>query len=250
MANKVFTDEQKESYLEAVYLGLITTDSLSLDYHEKVGGKLYGAVLDGWGKIGFRDLETEILAGLTNNIYVFSAAKQYQQVRIMSKAITENTTFKEFKELANGIFDDYNEAYLETEFNTAVAQSQSARHYAKIQAEKYDFPLLRYKTQQDGLVRHSHAEINNTVLPVDHPWWNDHDPANDFNCRCYKQQLTEDEAEITKDPIILSEDNLPPLFRMSAGKDKIVFDPKKHPYFSISKGDAQLKRDNFNLPVP
>ena len=46
--SKIFTDEQQEDYLLAVYSGLITTYTLSLDYHEKVGGKLYGGVLDGW----------------------------------------------------------------------------------------------------------------------------------------------------------------------------------------------------------
>lgn len=248
MANKIFTDEQRDNYLEAVYLGLITTDALSIDYHQKVGGKLYGAVLDGWGKIGFRDLETEILAGLTENIYVFSAAKQYQQVRQMSKVITENITAKEFKELANGIFDEYNENYLNTELDTAIAQSQNARKWAQIQEEKNDFPLLKYKTQQDGLVRHDHAELNNVIRPVNDPFWDNHMPANGWNCRCYTQQI--EDGEITEKPPTLTDDQIPPLFRMNSGKDKIVFDPKKHPYFSISKGDAQLKRDNFNLPIP
>lgn len=246
--NDIFNDKEKASYLDAVYLGFITTYSLSIDYHQKIGSKLYGALLDGWGKIGFSDLETEILAGLTNNIYVFSAAKQYQQVRQMSKLIKENTTAKEFKELANEIFDDYNSNYLRTEVDTAIAQSQNARKWAKIQAEKEIFPLLKYKTQQDGLVRDSHAELNNIVKPVNDPFWDNNMPANGWNCRCYVQQI--EEGEISKDTPTLSEDDQPELFRMNSGKDKIIFDPKKHPYFSISKGDADLKRNNFNLPVP
>lgn len=248
MTNNLFTEEEMEAYLDAVYLGLITTYSLSIDYHQKIGSKLYGGVLDGWGKIGFKDLETQVLAGLTENIYVFSAAKQYQQVRQMSKLITENTTAKQFKEVAESIFDEYNGAYLQTEFDTAVAQSQSARKWTKIQNEKGVFPLLKYKTQQDGLVRDAHADLNNVVRPADDPFWDNHMPANGWNCRCYVQQI--EEGEITDNPPTLTEDQIPKLFRMNAGKDKVIFDPKKHPYFSISKGDAQLKRDNFNLPVP
>lgn len=246
--SKLFTDEQQEAYLLAVYSGLITTYTLSTNYHEKVGGLLYGGVLDGWGKIGFKDLETEILAGLTENIYAFSAAKQYQQVREMSVMVGENITFKEFRESADTIFTDYNESYLQTELETAIDQSQNARKWAKAQDEKETFPLLKYKTQQDGLVRHEHAELNNVIRPVDDPFWNNHMPANGWRCRCFVQQI--EEGTITEKPPTLTEAQIPPLFRMNAGKDKLVFDPKKHPYFVISKGDAQLKKDNFNLPVP
>jgi SPP1 gp7 family putative phage head morphogenesis protein len=249
MASKnLFTEDEQEDYLLAVYSGLITTYTLSINYHEKVGGKLYGGVLDGWGKIGFKDAETEILAGLTENIYAFSAAKQYQQVRDMSRKVSENITFKEFREFADDIFGNYNESYLKTEFETAIEQSQNARKWAQVQGEKDTFPLLKYKTQQDDLVRHDHAELNNVIKPVDDPFWDTHMPANGWRCRCFVQQI--EEGEITKDPPTLTEAQIPPLFRMNAGKDKLIFDPKKHPYFVISKGDAQLKKDNFNLPIP
>ena len=250
-----FTEEEIEAYLLAVYGGLITTDALSLDYHEKVGNTLNNGVLKGWGAIRFNDLEIEILAGLTENVFMFSAAKQYQQVREMeaiikafSKAATELIPFADFQKEALEIFDTYNKNWLKTQFDTAVAQSQNAKKWAKVEAEKEIFPLLQYKTQNDGLVRDAHAELHNIIKPVNDPFWNTNLPTNGWNCRCFVQQL--DEGTITKDVPTLTEEEQPELFRMNAGKDKMIFDPNKHPYYSIARGDAELRDNNFNLPLP
>jgi len=250
-----FTEEETEAYLLAVYGGLITTESLSLNYHEVVGGFLYNGVLKGWGAVRFNELEAEILAGITENVYVFSAAKQYQQVREMeaiikafSRSANELIPFAEFQKGALEIFETYNKNWLRTEFDTAIAQSQNAKKWAKIQAEKEIFPLVQYKTQNDGLVRDAHAALHNVIKPVDDPFWTNNMPANGWNCRCFTQQL--DEGEVTENVKELTEEEQPELFRMNAGKDKMIFDPKKHPYFSIARGDAELRTNNFNLPKP
>jgi len=250
-----FTAEQTEAYLLAVYGGLITVDSLSLDYHEKVGGVLNEGVLKGWGAIRFNDLEIEILAGLNENVFMFSAAKQYQQVREMeaiiaafSRAADELIPFVDFQKDALEIFETYNTTWLRTEFDTAVAQSQNAKKWAKVEAEKEIFPLLQYKTQADGLVRDAHVQLHNIIKPVNDPFWDTNLPTNGWNCRCFVQQL--DEGTVTKDVPTLTEEEQPDLFRMNAGKDKMIFDPDKHPYFSIARGDAELRDNNFNLPLP
>lgn len=243
-----FTDEEIENYLLAVYTGLISTYSLSLDYHERIGALFYDEILKGFGGLRFNDIEREIFEGLAENIYVFSAAKQYTQVREMSSLVTENITFTEFKNVAGEVFEEFNKNYLSTELNTAITQAQNAKKWAKIQAEKEIFPLLKYKTQSDDLVRDSHAALHNIIKPVSDPFWDNNMPANGWNCRCFVQQL--EEGEITTDTPTLSEEEQPELFRMNPGKDKVIFDPKKHPYFSIERGDSELRRNNFNLPTP
>lgn len=250
-----FTEEDVEAYLLAIYSGLITTNALSVDYHEKIGGTLYNGVLKGWGAVRFNEAEQEILAGLTENIYVFSAAKQYQQVREMeeiikafSKAANELIPYSEFKKGALEIFETYNQNWLRTEYNTAIAQSQNAKKWAKIQAEKEIFPLLQYKTQNDGLVREAHAQWHNVIKPVNDPFWINNMPTNGWNCRCFTQQI--EEGEVSENVPELTEDEQPELFKMNAGRDKLIFDPNKHPYFSVARGDAALRDDNFNLPKP
>jgi SPP1 gp7 family putative phage head morphogenesis protein len=243
-----FSEEEMENYLLAIYTGLITTRSLSYDYHERVGGKLYQGVLDGFGGIRFSELEASILKGLTNNIYVFAAAKQYTQVREISGLIDDKITFSDFKKQGGSVFEDYNKNYLATELDTSITQSQNARKWAKIQAEKEIFPLLQYKTQNDGLVRASHAALHNIIKPVNDPFWNNNMPANGWHCRCFTQQL--ENGEVTTDVPELSEEDQPELFRMNPGKDKYIFNPGEHPYFSVAKWDADFRDNNYNLPTP
>lgn len=243
-----FEEEEMENYLLAVYAGLITTRSLSHEYHEKVGGKLYQGVLDGFGGVRFDEREAAILQGLTENIYVFSAAKQYSQVREMSNLIDDKIDFVNFKKEAQDVFEQYNKNYLKTELDTAITQSQNAKKWAKIEAEKEIFPLLKYKTQNDSLVRASHAQLNNIIKPVNDRFWYNNMPANGWGCRCFTQQL--ETGEVTTDVPELSEDDQPELFRMNPGRNKYIFDPKKHPYFSVAKGDADFRKNNYNLPTP
>lgn len=243
-----FSEEEMENYLLAVFTGLITTRSLSYDYHERVGNKLYRGVLDGFGVVRFDEKEAAILQGLTENIYVFSAAKQYTQVREISSLIDDKIDFTSFKKQAQDVFENYNKNYLATELDTAITQSQNARKWAKIEAEKEIFPLLQYKTQNDELVRASHAQLHNIIKPVNDPFWRSNMPANGWHCRCFTQQL--ESGEVTTDVPELSEEDQPELFRMNPGRDKYIFDPKKHPYFSVAKGDAEFRDNNYNLPTP
>lgn len=250
----LYTEEEMENYILSVWSGLVSVDNLSMEYHIKIGGHLYDAVVRGYGSDVFlpETLELATFEGLRSNIYVFSAAKQYTQVRQMStiiNAMNENAVFSDFKKLAADVFDDFNTHYLRAEFDTAIGQAQMARDWVQIQNEKDVFPLLQYKTQKDELVRETHAVLSDVILPVNDSFWSRFMPKNGWNCRCFTKQLeTGSISNISE--IKLSNDDFPELFRMNPGKDKIIFDPKKHPYFSVSRGDADLRRNNYNLPVP
>jgi phage gp29-like protein len=75
---------------------------------------------------------------------------------------------------------------LETIFLNNVLESYNAGRWAQ-QNDPYvleRFPLLVYKTKDDGRVRPEHHLWHNTVLPTGHPWWNTHYPQNGHRCRC------------------------------------------------------------------
>jgi len=57
------------------------------------------------------------------------------------------------------------------------------------------FPNLVYSAINDSRTRPAHAAMDGTILPVDHPWWDDHRPPNGFNCRCSSISLSEEEAK-------------------------------------------------------
>ena len=43
---------------------------------------------------------------------------------------------------------------------------------------------------------------------------------------------------------------VPPLFRVNPGKDRMIYDKEKHPYFNVPEQFKYLKDVNFNLPLP
>jgi SPP1 gp7 family putative phage head morphogenesis protein len=252
-----FNEQEREVYLLSVYAGAITANSLDINYHLRVGGLLEEGVFHGFGGNDFGVLtpEAEILYPIRQNIWQFSAAKQYQQVRILSSFVNvagEVTDFSDFKKVAENVFDTFNKAYLKTEFDTAVGQSQIARQWATIQNEKATFKYLRYITQKDGRVRDEHAELDGITLPVDHPFWRYHTPKNGWNCRCFLAQFEEaKETDLSgKEIPPWGSKEMPELFKMNPGIDKYIFDPTKHPYFKVARGDKGLKDNNFNLYSP
>jgi SPP1 gp7 family putative phage head morphogenesis protein len=255
-----FTDEQIERYLLKVYGKIITTRSLDLKYHETVAITLEDALRHGFeGNLQsfvVSSTEYQTYKALRDNIYKFSAAKQYQQVRIMSEFINrkgEKSTFAEFKELAGKVFKEYNEQYLKTEYVTAIGQSQAARDWVETWDRKDLMPFLEYRTQRDSHVRDEHAALDGITLPVTHPFWKTYHPKNGFRCRCFtvqheRKKVTDLNLRDLSD--LDDEKKFPKIFRMNPGRDKMIFHEGRHPYFSVARGDKELKQHNFKMPIP
>lgn len=70
------------------------------------------------------------------------------------------------------------------------------------------------------------------------------------NCRCTVEQLSD--GDVTDLHGFIPPDDVPPEFMMNSGKDGYIFKEKgkgKHPYFDVAKGDKELAKRNFNLPI-
>jgi SPP1 gp7 family putative phage head morphogenesis protein len=254
----VFTSEEIEFYILLVYHGIVTKTLLNSEYHAKIAAYFEKALFEGYGGDLFSfGIESKLFSNITQlrrSLYVFSAAKQYSQVREMSSLINvkgEKAEFKVFKEKAGEVFDAYNKNYLKTEFNTAVGQSQMAREYTDYIVNQT--PLIQYRTQRDKRVRDEHAILDGITLPPEDPFWRYNMPKNGWNCRCFTVPVYKGkETDLTQRDLSDLEDEkkFPKLFRMNPGIDGYIFDPNQHPYFSVAKGDAGFKKANYNLFVP
>lgn len=252
-----FTADEETIYLQMVYAGLITKYDLSDSYHRKITKYLTTATHQGFGDVGLFNpisLEAITIESLDRNIFMFSAAKQYQQVRVMSDyiyALGDRSTWNNFKALGEKTFSEFNKTWLKTEFTTAVGQAQSARDWVEFEKNKDLFPLLEYHTQHDGRVRPEHAMLNGIKRNIDDKFWNDYMPKNSWNCRCFVTSTDKGrETDLTKREVpAFDGGDFPPLFKMNPGKDMMVFNPAIHPYWQVAKGDSGLKKRNFNLPL-
>ena len=74
-------------------------------------------------------------------------------------------------------------------------QAYARTQYEINEAHKDVFPFRQYLSSEDSRVRPHHEALNKKILPADHPFWLNHTPPWEFNCRCDCVVMTADEAE-------------------------------------------------------
>lgn len=250
----LFTEEEIDNIILAIYAGIITIRSLDVMTYLKVAHKLSDGVFKGYGKtlfdVQYGSNDWYMLHDFQHNVYVFSGAKQYQQVKEISALLTKGdavTPFNEFKTQAKVVFDQYNENYLRAEYNSAIAQARSASQWQEIISQQDQFPMLTYQTVGDDRVRPTHAELDNITRPVNDKFWDTYMPPNGWNCRCHVEQ--NDDVKKTSLRGFKKPNDVPDIFMFNAGKARIVFSPR-HPYFDIAPRDKEFAKQNFNMPQP
>lgn len=83
--------------------------------------------------------------------------------------------------------------------NIAAAYSDAKNDIINTDLARAVFPYRRYMTRMNATVRPSHAALHGLVYPSDHAFWNTYDPPWDYNCRCYTEILTAEEAGTVQD---------------------------------------------------
>lgn len=200
----------------------------------------------------FTTPDAEMLTRLVRDVWHFSGAKNYQEMRDLTLALKDEhgklREFADFKEAANGIIDKYNETWLKTEYNFAVSASQSAARWTEFEKEADIIPNLKYQTVGDDHVRISHQVLDGIIRPIKDSFWNTHYPPNGWGCRCEAVQSLEGYGKVTPDkniPVV----PIPDMFKTNLAKTGLIY-PKNHPYYlgvpknEIRKSLAYLPADN------
>jgi SPP1 gp7 family putative phage head morphogenesis protein len=84
---------------------------------------------------------------------------------------------------------------LETIFRTNMQTAYAQQQWEMIDSQKDVAPYLLYDAVDDHRTRPSHKARDNTILPVDHPWWDKNTPPLGYGCRCGVIQLSKDELD-------------------------------------------------------
>jgi SPP1 gp7 family putative phage head morphogenesis protein len=178
------------------------------------------------GTIEYSDEQKDLVATIRRNIHVFAAFKNHKNIADMVDALTVSgklRAFDDFKVAASSIYAQYNEQWLETEYNSAIAGAQMALKWQDMEKNADIFPMLRYEAIQDDRTRTSHAALHGITLPFGHEFWDEYLPPNGWGCRCSVRQVAGEETSLPK--------NLPgvdPVFRFNAGKAKAVLNDQDY----------------------
>lgn len=238
--------------------GSIKPDDLDGDIFDATKNTLLKGVSKGFktdfNEISYDQHDYSLLTKFRTNIYNFAGAKTYQQLKAYNDMLIgangQVVSFEHFKKNvaeyrkeALKIDKQYNETWLQTEYNTALRSSEMGRQWGDIINNADIFPNLTYITVGDEHVRISHRVLNDITLPINNAFWRKHYPPNDWGCRCRVEQnnnpVTEGEIPNPEQPV---------MFDNNVGISGNPF--YKHPYYErngINFNDVVDKAGNFSL---
>jgi SPP1 gp7 family putative phage head morphogenesis protein len=257
-----YSDDDIDALMEYIYAGVISDKVLPEGLYLAIAEYLKKGLYDGFGgalaDFPIGSIDHELITQLRENIYHFSGAKTYQQVREMSDLLVTGervSTFKDFKAGAMEVFDQYNKTWLQTEYDTAIGQAQNGRLWNDIQSTKDVFPMLEYSAVMDANTSDICRPLDGIILPVDDPKWMTIMPLNHFSCRCTVTKIDKygDEKETSKaeadEKYNQVTGKMQDVFKSNPGVTGQVFD-KDHPYFDVAPGDRKNAAQNWGLPIP
>ena len=248
------TDKEINDILRKIYEGGIDVSNLPKKIYYKTAKELLKALAEGKANA---KLDVVFLNELKTNIWLFSAAKTYTQIKDIQSLVTidkQLVPYSQYKKLAKERFKVYNESYLKTEYETTIGQVQNAVKWRDIEATKELFPYLRYNAVIDSHTSEICKPLNGVTLPVGDKFWSQYMPLNHFNCRCLVEKIDKYEDVKLTTPSKVErvsgqvDKQMQPMFKSNVGKTGEVFD-KSHPYFDVPKEDKGLAKRNFNLPI-
>lgn len=184
---------------------------------------------------------------LEEDIFLFSGLKTHAQLFEASRQLlTEDKKIKSFSQFSKDVStikSNYNENYLEAEYDFAVGSVLMAERWENFNdSDRY---YLQYRTAADDKVRDSHQVLHETTLPKDDPFWDLFFPPNGWRCRCtvaevlaYLNDLSDSKKAYKAGESATYQEskngkNKLEIFRFNPAKEKVSF-PPKHPYHKVA----------------
>ena len=127
-----FTEKQIKDLIAKIESGEYDEFNLPVDYYNALTAYLKKAVFEGFGATldSVSRMDLDLLEELVTNVYMFGAAKTFQQTIEISRLLVDEDgvlrSSREFNRLARETYDNWNDNWGRTEFNTAVGQADMA----------------------------------------------------------------------------------------------------------------------------
>lgn len=212
-------------------------------------------VKEGYGvdlsQIDYDTPDAEMLKNLTSNVYNFSTAKNYTQMRQLTQAIVGGDgklrSYSEFKKAAFTINQEHTLNWLNAEYETAIGSAQMASKWVEIQRSKDSIPLLQFDAVMDSRTSPICRPLDLVIKPADDPFWNMYYPPNHYRCRSSVKQLRTGKVTPNHE-VVYPEKGIPDMFKTNLAKTGVIF-PPGHAYWEgvpeevLKQGQSVLQKD-------
>ena len=189
---------------KGLHSGKISASDLDPDFIAKTGATISEGITDGYAKVVYNETDINNIVRMQRNAYLFGGAKNAAFQNEMATFLVDDDgrtrSWADFKKDVLNLDSEYNQTYLQAEFQTAVRSSQAVKQWDDIQRRASRYPNLIYKTANDERVREEHQALNEKIRPVNHSFWDVYFPPNGWRCRCYVVQT---DKEANGDEILL-----------------------------------------------
>lgn len=207
------------------------------------------------------DMPEGMQRSLQSDAFLFGSLKANAQLFEASKLLLNSDgrlkPFSEVSKAFNNLNLNYNQNYLEAEYEFAVASSQMAAQWSQLgSSDRYN---LQYRTAKDERVRASHQTLADITLPKEDAFWSSFYPPNGWRCRCTAVEVLKDKYEVSSSEVAIKAGekatteigkdgkNRLEIFRFNPGQKQVVF-PPTHPYTKVKGANVVLTM--FTGPTP
>lgn len=196
-------------------------------------------------KAEFGKENEEFIHQLRTSQKVFSAFKTHRQQNDIAKLLLnkkgELKPFAQFKNDVQQIVGYYNKNWLRTEYNTSIIRARMGAKFKQYQAEANIYPNLEWLPSTAPDPRESHKKFYHMIRPITDPFWIDHFPGNEWNCKC---GITNTDAITTPLPEEYNKDKAPDGLDENPAFTGQIFS-KSHPYFTETYPGAEKAVKTF-----
>ncbi|MDR2562630.1 MAG: minor capsid protein [Prevotellaceae bacterium] len=175
-----------------------------------------------------------INSGLGGSSFNYDDSRNILKNLMYDKKTGEIRNFTDFRQALVARGKRFNQAYLKTEYDTALQSAIMAHKWDTLTSE-----YLEFSTVGDNRVRPEHAILDRKTFPKNDGFWDTYYPPLSWNCRCTVVPGLAQNYNPNKD--FTKTLKIKPLFVPNIGKTRVVFS-NSHPYFTIAKKDMTYNR--------
>ncbi len=125
---------------------------------------------------------------LQTNTEVFAAFKAHRMGRDMASQLLDADgnvkPFRQFKKDTEGIVSHHVNAWLRTEYDTAIRRAHRAAEMRQFIAEADVFPNIEWLPSTAVNPREAHMPFYHHIWPINDPFWDEHKPGDEWGCQC------------------------------------------------------------------